>query len=177
MGRELRRKQAKKEGKPLTNFETKNTNEYNDIYKMLKTFGILLAIIIILYLFIAIVITKEIDWFRKDNDTNTTDTRVANSILAKNIFMQSEEEYYVYFYDFNKEEQEISNIVTKKLANSKVYRVDTSSALNTNYVGTESNKSAKTLEELKVVSPTVIKISGESIVEYYEADEIKNNLN
>ena len=30
MGRELRRKQAKKEGKPLTNFETKNTNEYND---------------------------------------------------------------------------------------------------------------------------------------------------
>ena len=94
-----------------------------------------------------------------------------------NVLLEWKEEKVVSNYSKNKEEQEISNIVTTKLANSKVYRVDTSSALNTNYVGTESNKSAKTLEELKVVSPTVIKISGESIVEYYEADEIKNNLN
>ncbi len=180
MGRELRRKQAKKEGKPLTNFETKNTNEYNDIYKMLKTFGILLAIIIILYLFIAIVITKEIDWFRKDNDTNTTDTRVANSILAKNIFMQSEEEYYVYFYDFNNPDSEINSLISSKLSESKVYKVDTSDAFNSNYVVKNetdaTNHSVTSLDDLMVVNPTLIKISGDVVVEYYEKAEINSYL-
>lgn len=173
MGRELRRKQAKKEGKSLAREEVKNENQ---IKKLIKIVCLLVFTVVMIYLISALFITKELNWFNNSKE-NTSETNVNNSILAKQIFRQSEEEYYVYFYDFNKEEQEISNIVTKKLANSKVYRVDTSSALNTNYVGTESNKSAKTLEELKVVSPTVIKISGESIVEYYEADEIKNNLN
>ena len=48
--------------------------------------------------------------------------------------------------------------------------------MNSNYVSESSNKFAKTLEELQVVSPTLIKITGEEITEYYESDEIKNNL-
>ena len=39
-----------------------------------------------------------------------------------------------------------------------------------------SNKNAQKLEDLKVISPTVIKISGDAIVQYYEKNEIINNL-
>ena len=34
----------------------------------------------------------------------------------------------------------------------------------------------KTLEEIKVIAPTLIKISGDIITEYYEDEEITNKL-
>ena len=39
-----------------------------------------------------------------------------------------------------------------------------------------SNKSAKTLADLKVINHTLIKISGDTITEYYENDEITTKL-
>ena len=48
--------------------------------------------------------------------------------------------------------------------------------MNLKYVSNESNKNAKTLEELKVKAPTVIKIKDGKIEKYYEANEIVNNL-
>ena len=178
MGRELKRKQAKKEGKSLVEDNSKkNENPYSDIYKLLKTFGILLVIVIGIHFFTALVITKEIEWFTEwfKKDEEKVPTTVANSILANNTFKQKEEEYYVYFYDYSDEDEEVANIVGT-IKDLTVYRVDTGSALNNNYVSEESNKSAKTLEELKVKSSTVIKVSGETITSYYENDEITTNL-
>ena len=48
--------------------------------------------------------------------------------------------------------------------------------MNTNYVSDSSNKNAKTLEELKVVNHTLIKISDDTITEYYEGEEIVNKI-
>ena len=127
MGRELRRKQAKREGKSLKSEEVKE---------------------------------------------NTSG--VENSILASAIFKQKEDEYYVYFYDFNEDNNMYKNIVSSKLSSKKVYNVDTSSGLNSNYVSDVSNKKATGLDGLKVVNDTVIKIVGDTIVEYYEKDEINN---
>ena len=118
-------------------------------------------------------ITKEVDWFDKKEENQSL---VTNTILASEIFKQSEEEYYVYFYDYNEEDSEIASAVSSKLSTKKVYKVDTGSALNNNYVSEESNKFAKKLDDLKVKPSTIIKISGEEIVEYYENDEIVNNL-
>ena len=174
MGRELRRKQAKKEGKSL---QSNNNIEPPKVEfkKYLIIIGILLLVFVSIYLISGLFITKEIKWFNKDKD-NKVETNTNESILASAIFKQSEEEYYVYFYDFTKPEINIENAVNTKLNGQKVYRVDTSSALNSNYVSESSNKSAKTLEDLKVVSNTVIKISGNTIVEYYEGKEIEENL-
>ena len=58
----------------------------------------------------------------------------------------------------------------------KVYKVNTDSALNSKYVGEESNKSASSVDELKVVAPTLVKISGDKIVEYLEGNEIVDKL-
>ncbi len=175
MGRELRRKQAKREGKSL---KVEKIDESNSLTKYLKIIIGLIIVITLVYLLSATFITKEINWsniLKKDTANNET-ANVKNSILASAIFKQSEEEYYVYFYDFNDEDSNISSIIESKLSDSKVYYVDTSSALNSKYVSDTSNKNAQKLEDLKVISPTVIKISGDAIVQYYEKNEIINNL-
>ena len=172
MGRELRRKQAKKEGKSL---KAEVPVEENQIKKLISITLLLVFIVCVIYLISGIFITKEIDWF-EDNSSKETQTLATNTILAKETFNQKEEEYYVYFYDYSDEDSDISSSVSSKLTSSKVYKVDTNSDLNKNYVSEESNKSAKNLSELKVKSPTVIKVSGETISAYYEGDEIINNL-
>ena len=182
MGRELKRKQAKKEGKSLVEDNIKkNENPYSDIYKLLKTFGILLVIVIGIHFFTALVITKEIEWFTEwfKKDEEKVPTTVANSILANDIFKQSEEEYYVYFYDFDEKDTDLTYLVNGMTENIKVYKVNTKDGFNSNYVTEEEmgNTQAKSLEELKVITPTLIKISGNTIVEYYEtSDRIKEYL-
>lgn len=172
MGRELRRKQAKREGKSLKNEEVKEEYKTSNIIKLCV---IVLLSVGLVYLLSALFLTKELDWFSKKEDTTETDV-VNNSILAKSAFNQSEEEYYVYFYSFKDEDSDIASIVSSKLSDSKVYRVNTASAMNSNYVSETSNKNAKTLDDLKVLPNTIVKISNGTIIEYYENDEIKNNL-
>lgn len=173
MGRELRRKQAKKEGKSL---EREEIIEKNQVKKYIIITSSLIIVLTLLYFVTALFITKELDWFnKKDNDTSESNS-ISNTILASATFKQSETEYYVYFYDFNEEKNSITDIVNNKLSGEKVYKVNTASAMNANYVGETGNKNAKTLEELKVVAPTLIKISEDKIVKYYEGKEITDNL-
>ena len=127
----------------------------------------------LVYLISALFITKELDRFSKEEVKENTNS-VENSILASAIFKQKEDEYYVYFYDFNEDNNMYKNIVSSKLSSKKVYNVDTSSGLNSNYVSDVSNKKATGLDDLKVINDTVIKIVGDTIVEYYEKDEINN---
>ena len=171
MGRELRRKQAKKEGKSL---QREVPVEKNQIKGLLVITLILVLIIAAIYLLSALFVTKELDWFDKDEET--PETLVDNTILASEIFKQKEDTYYVYFYDYDEENVEISETVNRVLSTEKVYKVDTGSALNSRYVSEDTNKKAKTLEDLKVKSSTVVKVSGEEIVEYYEDDEINSKL-
>lgn len=174
MGRELRRKQARKEGKSLNN---KNITEDYSLTKFIKITVIVVLSAVFLYLVAAIFITKEIDLFSKNNTIDTNNQTVNNAILAKSIFNQSEESYYVYFYDFKEINNNIETTVSSKLSDSKVYRVDTSSSFNSKYVSDTSNKSATTLDDLKVIKDTLIKIEGDSITMYLEGEEITNNLN
>ena len=175
MGRELRRKQAKKEGKSL---EKEELIEEKQIKKLVINIIIIILVIVIIYLLSSLFITKELDWFNKKAETTekTTEETDTDEILASEIFKQTEEDYYVYFYDFDEKESVITDIVNNKLAYEKIYKVNTSSAMNTNYVSTTSNKKAKTLKDLKVIAPTLIKISGDTITEYYEKNEITNKL-
>lgn len=172
MGRELRRKQAKKEGKSLKKEEVV---EKNQLSHLIKIVCLIVFIITAIYLISALFITKELDWFGKKEETKEENTS-SKIILASAILKQSEPVYYVYFYDFKDEDKNISQEVSSKLSGYSVYYVDTSSALNKKYVSDESNKEAKTLEDLKVSKSTVIKINDGTIEEYYEKDEIVNNL-
>ena len=170
MGRELRRKQAKREGKSLRNEETLESPSFK------KGIITLLVVVVfggLIYLMSALFVTKELNWFNKS--TNTI-IKSSNVILAVEAFDQKEEEYYVYFYDFKEEDTDITSLVTNSITTG-LYKVDTSSALNSNYVSEESNKNAKNIQELKVKEHTLIKVSGDTIVEYYEEEEIKSKYN
>lgn len=179
MGRELRRKQAKKEGKSL---QREEVVEKNQIRNLIITILVVLTVLCSIYVGSALFITKELNWFglnEKETTPVDTDNGVKNTILAKQIFNQKEEEYYVYFYDFDNADDklQITNMVNDKLTDEKVYKVDISNALNSNYVtDSESNKKAKKLEDLKVKNYTLIKISADKIVKYYEENEIIKEL-
>lgn len=172
MGRELRRKQAKKEGKSL---QREMPTEKNELKSLLIITLVLIVIIAVIYLLSALFVTKELDWFNNDDDKEI-ETLVDNTILASETFKQNEEVYYVYFYDYDDENTEITSSISSVLSAEKVYKVDTGSALNNKYVSEESNKKAKKLADLKVKAPTIVKISGEQITAYYEGDEITEKL-
>ena len=173
MGRELRRKQAKKQGKEINNEELKVEGiNFKNLFKLVIISGIIFGVF---YLATALFMTQELDWFSKKNETTNTDTTpsVANTILAKEALSQKEDTYYVYFYDYTDEVASVSSSISN--IEDKVYNVNTKDGFNSNYVSEESNKDASSIDELKVKALTLIKVVDGSIVEYYEGKEEINN--
>lgn len=173
MGRELKRKEAKKNKKQNNNSNVDLNTNINMITLLKLVFFIILFLLVIYYL-LAVFVTKEIDISSKgandDKQTVENQTAVSDKILASNIFNQKDEAYYVYFYDFNSkdEQDDLSSLISEKIK-EKVYKVDTGSGLNSKYVtDKEGNTKAKNLEDLKVISNTLIKIENDKITEYYE---------
>lgn len=171
MGRELKRKQAKKEGKNLKELQAKQEiNNKMEPKSLLIILGVLVVFCIIIYFLTSIFITKDFNTSKETNEEAT----ITNKILASDSLRQAEEVYYVYYYDKTNEDSSISSIVSS--LEEKVYRVDLHDDFNTNYIG-EVNKNAKTIEELKVKDPTVIKVESEEIVAFYSGtEEIKIGL-
>lgn len=180
MGRELRRKEEKM-NKKNNNFK-KNEELDFDIKgsTILKVIFFTVLILLVLYYIVAVFITKEINvtWSSDTDNTeiNYDSSGVSNKILAKNIFNQAEDSYYVYLYDFSNEDSGIASILATK--DLTIYRVDTNSGLNKNYVTDgNGNRNAKSLADLKVKAPTLIKIDNDRITAYSEGkNEILNLL-
>ena len=165
MGRELRRKEAKKKNNKIKKVEEIDTSIKGST--LLKLIAISVFMVALLYLVVAIFITKEVEisWF--NNKEEVINEVLENRILAKNTFNQKESTYYVYFYDFTDEDVTVTSATG--LSEDKLYVVDTSSGLNKNYVSEESsNRSVSSIDDLKVKSPTVIKITDDKVVGYYE---------
>ena len=173
MGRELKRKQAKRDGKNVREVQKK----VEDKPLSPKTFVIIMTVIIlffiVLYILTGIFVTKEIKWFdKKDNKEEVT--TITNKILAVDSLKQTEETYYVYYYDAKEEDSEVSSIVNR--LTEKVYRVDLDDAFNTNFVGEPSGVTSD-INTLKVSNPTVVKVVSEQMTELHTGkEEIKNNL-
>ena len=180
MGREQRRKEAKK----VKNNKIARDINNNDMFKVSTILKVVFAVIIILlvlYYILAVFVTKEIDVSgNKDSSSNEMDSSysVSNKILATNTFRQVEQIYYVYYYDFDDENEDIASLVSN-LDDYKIYRVDTGSSLNSNYVtDSDSNKEVSDISNLKVINPTIIKIDNDRVVEYHEGvDDITSFLN
>ena len=184
MGREQRRREAKRSGKNINEIKKEEEKNVIDKGNVVKVTIIVIAILAILYLILAIFVTKELDLSTKKNknseSTSTESSSVTDAILASAIFNQSGEDYYVLFYDFNDDdEKDLANTVSSSLTDKKVYKVDSGSGLNSNYITKDSsNPDAKSLSELKVKSPTLITVSADTISNYVEGiDKIKEYIN
>lgn len=170
MGRELRRKEERKrKNKNIKRQEELDTSiKGSTVIKIVIFVGILL---LVLYYVLAVFVTKEIDVSggdKSDTNQNSNTSNVSNRILASNIFEQKESVYYVYFYDFTEEDNNIASAMSSK-SDWKIYRVDTSSSLNQNYVTEESgNTNVMGIQDLKVKAPTLIQITDDKVTAYYE---------
>jgi len=178
MGRELKRKEAKK-NKKQNNKKNVELDTKINLITLLKLVFFIILLLLVIYYILAVFVTKEIDISNKNStstqeETNNTNTSVSDKILASNIFNQKEEIYYVYFYDFGTdEENDLTNLISNGIED-KLYKVDTSSGLNSKYVTKENgNKKATKIDELKVKSNTLIKIDNDKITEYHEG---KNDI-
>ena len=79
-----------------------------------------------------------------------------------------EEEYYVYFYDTKDEDSGVTEVLYSLM--DKVYRVDLNDDFNSNFVG-EPSGIVENISDLKVSNPTIIKVSSEKIVAFYNGAE------
>ena len=169
MGRELRRKQAKRDGKNVREVQKKIKDKPLSPKTFITIIIVLLSFFVILYLLTGIFITKEIKWFSNNNNEEQI-VEIQNKILATDSLRQTDEEYYVYFYDTTKENTEVANALYS--IKEKIYRVDLNDAFNSNFVG-EPSGIVENINDLKVSNPTIIKVSYEKITELYSGkDEI-----
>lgn len=177
MGREQRRKEEKR--KKINNV----VNDDEEMYAGVK-FSTLIKIVVgislillVLYYFVAVFITKELNV--SGNNTNSSEnsnTTAEGKILAASVFNQVEEKYYVYFYDFKNEDTNISSLVAAK-SDWAIYRVDTSNGLNSKYVTDgKGNSSVTGLDNLKVMNPTLIEITNDKVTNYLEGSSAISNF-
>lgn len=173
MGRELKRKQAKKDGKNVREVQKKNVEKPLSPKAFISILVMLILFFIILYILTGLFITKELKWFN-NNSKDDEVVQIENKILAVDSLRQIEEEYYVYFYDTTDENSEVESVLYSAI--DKVYRVDLHDDFNSNFVG-EPSGVVENISDLKVSNPTLIKVSSEKIAEFHNgAEAIKNAL-
>lgn len=169
MGRELRRKEAKRNGKNVREVQKLSKEKPMTMKQFITIIVVLLVFFVILYILTGIFITKDIKWFdKKDNNATDNVSTISNKILGVDSLRQSEEEYYVYYYDTTNENSDVTSTVNN--LTTKVYKVDLHDAFNANIVGDPSGI-VSDISELKVADPTVIKVVNSTITEYYTGVE------
>ena len=162
MGRELRRKEAKRNGKNVRDIQKLSKEKPMTMKQFITIIVVLLVFFVILYILTGIFITKDIKWFDKKDTTTDNVSTISNKILGVDSLRQSEEEYYVYYYDTTNENSDVTSTINS--LTTKVYKVDLHDAFNANIVVSD-------ISELKVADPTVIKVVNSTITEYYTGVE------
>ena len=154
---------------------TTGKEEKDNYFKFITTLAILLIVFIIAYFVIGFFYTKEID-FNKDKEETKNEINIDNNtIMLGQMFDQSDNEYYVLIYDISDKDSNISSwesTYSSKEDALKMYKVDSSKKFNSKYiVEKDSNKNASDLSNLKVISPTLIKVTNKQITEYIEGED------
>ena len=165
--------------------DNKSKGEKDVFFKFITTLVVLVLLGILVYFLIGVFYTKEID-FKSDNKKDTKeDVTIDNStITLGQIFDQAEDEYYVLVYDVNDDKSIIPTwmqVFTSNNSKATIYKVDSKSKFNANYLTDDkSNTNPSSYSDLKVKSPTLIKISNKKVSEYIEGEDsikdyFKNN--
>ena len=126
-------------------------------------------------------ITNHINKDKNSDLNNTKGTVDYNLIVVGSIFNRPETEYYVLAFD----SKDNNAVVYNSFLNSyqakekalRIYYINLDNEFNKDYYSEKGNSNAKSLEELKISNPTLIKIKDKNIVKYVEGkDNIKSEL-
>lgn len=155
--------------------DTTIKEEKDGYFKFITTLAILLIVFLISYFALGLFYTKEIDLKKKTKETKDEVNIDNNTIMLGQLFDQAKDEYYVLIYDLSDEESSIPNWQSTYESSEgalSIYVVDSSKKFNSQYIVKEnSNKNATSLSDLKVISPTLIKVNNKSITEYIEGED------
>ena len=168
--------------KKSRNVIERNKTEYNDsLFKILKIFGIVLIMFIIIY--IGTAITKGEIKLTKEEENKEEVTIQTEEILAGSTFKITDKEYMVLYYDFSSNNSGVYGSMYSSYKNSgnsiKMYRVDLSKGFNKTYV-TEGivNSNPTSADDLKVKTPTLIRIKDKRVTKVISTKEgIKKYIN
>ena len=129
--------------------------------------AIIIVIVFVLLLVAMYFLTTKI--LESDNEDNkvTENAIQYNEILAGSSFNQSEEDYYVIYYDRSDEYSNYESLISSYQLNSmgtKLYSVDLSSGMNKKYL-TEGNIVTKSANELRVKATTLLRFKDNKVTE------------
>lgn len=154
------------------NIHYDNNTYYNEEFKKLAIIvGIILLIFVLIYLIIGIFVTKEINWFKKDNKTTET-TIQYTKILASETFSQTDNEYYVIFSDSDSVNYSTYELIVSNNKDKKIYIVDMSNPLNSKYKNEKGNSNVSSLENLKINGDTMLKVTDKKNSGYFEGSSL-----
>ena len=100
-------------------------------------------------------------------------------ILAGETFSVNDKEYYVIYYDKNKDDGTYSDLISKYLEKEKhlnVYSVDLDEALNSKYKSESTNYNPKDASEIRVSEDVLFHIKDKKLVKVYSKKDISNVL-
>ena len=144
-----------------------------------KTIIIIVVAVVLLvgmYFLTTVILNKDSD----DNSKITENAIQYDEILAGESFNQSEDEYYVIYYDSSNEYSVISSLISSYQLNSsdtKLYSVDLADGMNKKYV-TDGNIVTDNASSLRVKDTTLVKFNNGEVSEVItDTNEITNFLN
>ena len=144
-----------------------------------KTIIIIVVAVVLLvgmYFLTTVILNKDSD----DTSKITENAIQYDEILAGESFNQSEDEYYVIYYDSSNEYSVISSLVSSYQLNSsdtKLYSVDLADGMNKKYV-TDGNIVTDNASSLRVKDTTLLKFNNGEVSEVItDTNEITNFLN
>ena len=143
-----------------------------------KTIIIILVAVILLvgmYFLTTLILSRDVE-----EEKITENTIQYDEILAGSSFGQSEDEYYVIYYDSTNEYSTVSSLVSSYQLNGgdiKLYSVDLSNAINKKYI-TDGDIVTSDASSLRVKENTLLKFNNGEVTETItDLSEIMDILN
>jgi len=140
-----------KNNKNMKRIEKQINNSNNEVNTIIKIVVGVLLVLGVAYFLIGVIV-GEIKFGKKEKIEIQY-----SEILAERTFRQKDTEYYVVFYKFSEEDAFFNAIIENLGYTLEVYKVDLDKKFNSLYIG-DVNTKPTSLENLKVKSPTLIKI-------------------
>ena len=166
---------AKNNKKRIKQEKYTSTSDAEEIKKFLIILGIIILVIVLIYLFTRIFVTKDL--FKKDEYQYPTVEGSINysTTLIGSMLNINDDEYYVMIANSDNSEYSyyislLSTYTYQNLEHLNVYVADLDNELNKRYIA-EKNNITSDIANFKVSGPTLIKIKDKKITASYDTKE------
>lgn len=147
--------------------------------------GVIIAVVIVLIFVGAYFATVYLT--NKGNLSDYEPSKAGEAVITHDninigmVFNRSDDEYYVAFEDFgDKNKTAFYELIKKYSSNEKalpIYKVDMNIGYNSKYKSEKSNEDVNDVEDLKIKTPTLIKIeNGKNVLYIDNLEDIKDEL-